>query len=264
VLHHFHEQELTLVGADGFRLAARTIALDQVALPGEEPELQVLVPARALGELVKILPEPSPSADDPPIGLSLAAQRNHLVYHTAFCQFAVRLMEGHYPNYTRIIEQAQGGPTRATVATSELRKALQIAAHFAREDNHTVRLTLTPPGPQSPGQVLLQATSESGSTQSGIEALVEGPPAHIAFNTRFLLTTLGAIGTPTVVLEMHTAETPGIVRPASPEAHICVVMPMHIAQRAGPTPVPTDPGGAAPKGAEAPGEVPLARRADAA
>jgi DNA polymerase-3 subunit beta len=40
VLHHFHEQELTLVGADGFRLAARTITLDQVALPGEEADLR--------------------------------------------------------------------------------------------------------------------------------------------------------------------------------------------------------------------------------
>jgi DNA polymerase III sliding clamp (beta) subunit (PCNA family) len=222
------------------------------------------VPARALGELVKILPEPSPSADDPPIGLSLAAQRNHLVYYTAFCQFAVRLIEGNYPNYIRIIEQAQGGPTRATVATSELRKALQIAAHFAREDNHTVRLTLTPTGPQSPGQVLLQATSESGSTQSSVEALVEGPAAHIAFNTRFLLTTLGAIGTPTAVIEVHTAEAPGIVRPASPDAHVCVVMPMHIAKLEASAPPPTGAREPAPPVAQPPAEATVVGRDAAA
>ena len=243
VLHHFHDQDLTLVGADGFRLAARTITLDEVRLPGEEPQLQLIVPARALGELVKILPEPAPSADDPPVGLSLSAQGNHLIYHTAFCQFAVRLIEGNYPGYTRIIAAAQGGPTRATVATSELRKALQIAAHFAREDNQVVRLTLTPAAGQTSGQVIVQATSDSGSTQSCMEAFVEGPATQIAFNTRFLVATLGAIGAPLAVIEIRAPDAPGIVRAGQrrrPPLRDHADAPRH------PRPGPPGVGGAAP------------------
>jgi len=47
VLFHFHDQQLTLVGADGFRLVRRSTPLEALTLPAgaQTPDLQLLVPA---------------------------------------------------------------------------------------------------------------------------------------------------------------------------------------------------------------------------
>jgi DNA polymerase-3 subunit beta len=233
VLHHFHDQQLTLVGADGFRMAVRSAPLDTLTLPATLPQdradLEILVPAAVLAELANNLPEAKPNLD-PQVQISITPDNNHLIYTTAQFQFAVRLAEGNYPRYRSFMAQQEGWKTRAAVVTSELLKALRIAASFARDNQYIVVLDLIPGAdPTQPGQITVRAAGEVGSTMAHMEATIEGPAANIAFSAKLLTTTIQNLSTPTTLIEIRNPQSAGTIRPLTAgEEHLCLLMPMHL------------------------------------
>jgi len=78
------------------------------------------------------------------------------------------------------------------------------------------------------GQVTLSATSaEVGDNVGVIDATVEGPPAEIAFNAKFLIDALSVVDAPQVVLETTQPGRPGVIRPVGSGDFLHVIMPMH-------------------------------------
>jgi DNA polymerase-3 subunit beta len=233
VLHHFHDQQLTLVGADGFRMAVRSAPLDTLTLPATLPQdrtdLEILVPAAVLAELANNLPEAKPNLD-PQVQISITPDNNHLIYTTAQFQFAVRLAEGNYPRYRSFMAQQEGWKTRAAVVTSELLKALRIAASFARDNQYIVVLDLIPGADSTQsGQITVRAAGEVGSTMAHMEATIEGPAANIAFSAKLLTTTIQNLSTPTTLIEIRNPQSAGTIRPLTAgEEHLCLLMPMHL------------------------------------
>ena len=83
------------------------------------------------------------------------------------------------------------------------------------------------PGPG--GTLEVSATSaETGSNQTVVEATVEGEPIEIAFNVRFLVDVLNAVGTPNVYIETTKPSSEGVIRAAGRDDFIHVIMPMHL------------------------------------
>jgi DNA polymerase III subunit beta len=214
---------LTLAAADGFRLAVRSVDLP------DAPDLQMIVPARTLSELARLLP----AEEGQPVTVSLTSNQNQV--HFAFAQTEVtsRLIEGQFPDYQRIIPSDT--KTNVTISTTDFLRATRAAAVFARDNSNIVRLECTPPKENAElalGRVLVKSTSaEMGDNEGHLDASIQGEEMQIAFNGRYLRDALEAIETQQVLLQITGPSSPGIIKPVGePNGYLHVIMPMHVAR----------------------------------
>jgi len=207
--------EMTMAAADGFRLSVRTAHL---ATPEATLEKSI-IPSRAMSELARILGD-----GDETVTMILPPDRGQVVFRTKSIEVVSQLIEGSYPDFQSIIPNSY--ETRAMVNTTAFLKACKAADIFARESAHSARLRFVP-GPG--GTLEVSATSaETGSNQTVVEATVEGEPVEIAFNVRFLVDVLNAVGTPNIYLETTSSSSPGLIRAAGRDDFLHVIMPMHL------------------------------------
>jgi DNA polymerase-3 subunit beta len=209
---------MTLAAADGFRLSVRDADLD-APLDGS---VTVIVPARALNELGRI------SADeDKPIEVAITDGRNQIMFSMSDVHLVSQLLDGSFPDYEKIIPD--GFATRAVVNTKALHEAVKVAGYFARDAANIVHLILRPGTETEPGVVVVTAqAAEVGENETELEAAIEGEPIEIAFNAKYLLDILSAVGSDQIVIELGTASSPGVFRPVDATEFTHVIMPMHI------------------------------------
>ena len=128
VLAKFEGDQLTLAAADNYRIAVKTIPiLDAV------PETSVVIPARALNELARILADV-----DEPVEVVLAGGRNQILFHLDGIDLVSRLIDGQFPNYQQVVPQTH--TTRAILDREELLRAVRPAALIAHESANIVKL----------------------------------------------------------------------------------------------------------------------------
>lgn len=219
VLVRFDDQTLTLAAADGFRLAVRSGPLDQPV-----PErLDVIVPARALRELSRILGD---HAD--PVQLAITPNRNQLLVRVEETEFLSRLIDGAFPDFRQIIPREFN--TKLDVGRDAFLNAVRRAGYFARDNNDVVLIQIHPGDEEfMPGTIEVSANAaERGSSQSFVDATMSGPAAQIAFNSRYLADVLNVLRTGQVQLSMNGANQAGVVRAAGAEDYTHVIMPMVI------------------------------------
>jgi len=228
----FKGDRLTMAATDGYRLSVRSVELDQ---PFQE-EITVIVPARSLGELARVLAD---ADDEQPVQVTVTQARNQILFRVqgkgnqargAFHKVDIvsQLIDARFPDYRAIIPKSY--QTRTVVDTQELLKAVRVAHLFARDNANIVRLKVIPTNGENPGAVQLIATSaEMGDNVNELDAMVEGDELDIAFNARYLIDVLSQIDRPQVVLETTQPTRPGAIRPVGmgAEEFLHVVMPMH-------------------------------------
>jgi DNA polymerase-3 subunit beta len=216
--------KLTLAAADGFRLAVR-----EVDLPEGGPELQMIVPAKTLSEVARLL---SDGADDQ-VAINTTPNGNQVYFAFGQTEITSRLIDGQFPDYQRIIPP--DAKTKVELSTVDFLRATRAAAVFARDNSNIVRLECSPSKDDAElavGSVLVKSTSaEMGDNEGTLDATVNGDETQIAFNGRYLRDALEAIGTPKVRLEITGPSSPGIIRPSGdPNGYLHVIMPMHVAR----------------------------------
>jgi DNA polymerase III subunit beta len=211
VLARFEGDQLTLAAADNYRIAVKTIPiLDAV------PETSVVVPARALNELARILAD----VDDP-VEVVLAGGRNQILFHLDGIDLVSRLIDGQFPNYQQVVPQSH--TTRAILDREELLRAVRPAALIAHESANIVKLqvnTETEPG------ITVSANAEVGDHVGQVEAAVEGDGTTIAFNARYLADVLTNVTADQFALELNGPLSPGVFKPIGDDHYIHVVMPV--------------------------------------
>ncbi|MGI8589301.1 MAG: DNA polymerase III subunit beta [Chloroflexia bacterium] len=227
VLISFNGPKAIMAAADGFRLAVRTAELEQPA--GSEQEVRLIVPARALEELARALPEAG-TGDDTQVSITLTPNRNQVLFQADNLNVTSRLVDGNFPNYEQIIPS--DWTTRTVATTTDLQKAMKIASFFARDNASVVKLTTTPAGELEPGLLTITANAaEVGDNQSQLDVLIDGDGNQIAFNARYVMDVLGVINTAQVALETQAPGSPGVFKPVGSDSYLHVIMPMHLAAR---------------------------------
>ncbi|MBN1483838.1 MAG: DNA polymerase III subunit beta [Chloroflexia bacterium] len=220
VLVRIQQDRMTLVAADGFRLALRT--LDLLETPRQE--FEAIVPAKAMAELVRIL-----SDQEEPTQIVLTPNLNQILFHCDSVDLVSNLVEARYPDYQAIIPPSY--ETRATLATSEFLKAVRISSFFARDGANIIRLEVQPTPQQAGGQLIVSASaSEVGSNVTQLDTSIEGEGGIIAFNARYLTEVLSATNTAEVALEMQAGDRPGVFKPVGRTDQVHVIMPMQLEQ----------------------------------
>lgn len=220
VLARVRNERLTMAGADSFRLAVAT-----ADLPGSPTQGDVLIPARALTDLAKILPSEGAAT------MTITANRNQALFRSGDVEMVTNLISGQFPNFEAILPKSHA--TRVTLPTDQFRQAAKTTTLFARDSANIVRLKVEAgePGGLTPGIVTLQATAdEVGDTTTTIEeAAVDGSGLDIIFNVKYLNDVLSVLDTPQVALELNSPQSPGVIRPvgARGEQYTYVIMPMH-------------------------------------
>ncbi len=211
VLAKFEGDQLTLAAADNYRIAVKTIPiLDPV------PETSVVIPARALNELARVLAD----VDDP-VEVVLAAGRNQVLFHLDGVDLVSRLIDGQFPNYQQVMPQSHA--TRAVLDREELLRAVRPAALIAHESANIVKLQIG--GDAEPG-ITVSANAEVGDHVGQVEASVEGDGTTIAFNARYLADVLTNVTAEQFALELNGPLSPGVFKPIGDDQYVHVVMPV--------------------------------------
>ena len=207
---------LECAATDGHRLA---VLLLQNAT-STEAELDVTVPARSLRELERLLS--SRGGSD---AVSLFCDRGQVVFQWADQVLTSRSLDGTYPNYRQLIPETFG--RQLLVDRKGLLSALERVAVLADQHNNVVKLTSDP----AAGQLSISADAQDvGSGSEAIGAQVTGDAIQIAFNVRYVVEGLKAMGSEQVQLQCNAPTTPVVLAPQDDSSFTYLVMPVQIRQ----------------------------------
>jgi DNA polymerase III subunit beta len=212
------ENEVVMAAADGFRISVKRTPLSAaIANP-----ISIIVPAKALVELARVAVD-----SEQAITMTVPPGRGQVIFTLKDVEVASQLIEGKFPDYNQIIPRSF--KTRTVLTTQSILSACKRAEVFAREGSNVVRMNIKPAGDSTMGSVEISAINEeTGKSDEGIDANIEGTNLLIAFNVKFLREVLEVVKTPTVALETTAPNTPGVIKPVGDESYVHVIMPMHL------------------------------------
>ena len=219
----FNQRALEAAATDGHRLAVLNVedALQDEAVTDavDDDGFAVTLPSRSLREVERLMA--SWRSDEP---VSLFCDRGQVVFLAADQMVTSRTLEGTYPNYGQLIPdgftRTFGIDGRALIA------ALERIAVLADQHNNVVKFSSQP----EDGVVQISADAQDvGSGSESLPANLEGDAMQIAFNVRYLLDGLKAMGSDRIVLHCNAPTTPAVLRSDdASEAFTYLVMPVQI------------------------------------
>jgi DNA polymerase-3 subunit beta len=218
VLMVFGKKSLTLVGTDSYRLAEKEIVIK--SSDPEAEELKVIVPAKTLQELVRILSsfkEEEQLEGDGDIKVFLSD--NQILFTFGSTELVSRLISGSYPDYKQIIPNNH--KTQVAINKSELVRAIKASAIFSKAGINDVNLEFRD------GQVMVSAiSSQVGESAINLKGEISGDDNDVLINYRYLLDGLNNIEDSQIKIEIINSNSPCILRPAKDNSYQYIVMPI--------------------------------------
>ena len=197
-----------LVATDSYRLAVRDIVGVNVLTEGQ----QVLVPARALNELNRIL---SGTGE-----VALTLGQRDASFAAGGVRLTTRLIEGEYPPYRNII--AKSHPNKLTVQRSVFLDALRRVRLMAQEAN-SVRVVM-----RSDGLELIAITQDVGQAHEDIDAEYTGTELTVGFNPQYLLEGVEVSSGEQITLETVDSTKPAVLRSPDDNDFLYLLMPVRV------------------------------------
>ena len=200
---------LRAVATDGHRLA-----LCEMELAGKAKTAhQVIVPRKGVLELQRIL-----GTDG---NIELAIGTNHVRAQIGEIRFTSKLIDGRFPEYTRVIPARPPRPVEAD--REALRQSLQRTAILSNEKYRGIRLTVRP------DLLTLQAHNpEQEEAEDQVEVSYKGEEVEIGFNVNYLLDALSAIESDRVELGLTDSNSSCLIHSPGTLTTRYVVMPMRL------------------------------------
>ena len=165
ILVRFEGDNLIMAATDSYRLAVKETSM---SAPG--PELDAIVPARALLELARV----SQGASE----LQLGVQENQVLFATDGVLLTTRRIEGQFPNYRQLLPESF--EHELALPREELLDVVRRVAVMAQR-NAPLRLHL------AEGELTVSAqTQDVGEARESMPAPFAGEQLDIGFNPEFL------------------------------------------------------------------------------
>jgi DNA polymerase-3 subunit beta len=172
ILVQFSAGRLVMAATDSYRLAVK-----ETELSGDVPELEAIVPARALQELARI----ATSGDEIEIGV----HENQVLFAAAGVWLTTRRIDGQFPNYRQLLPEAF--EHELTLPRTELLDVVRRASVMIQRST-PLQLRF------AEGELTVIArTHEVGESQESMPAGYTGDTLEIGFNADFLRDGLEAI-----------------------------------------------------------------------
>jgi DNA polymerase-3 subunit beta len=217
VLWEIDTTSVTLAATDSYRLGVRSLAIEGSALT--EPR-KVVLPARALGELVRALQGGAQAAaailKDNLMAFSVTVGAEGA---TGEWVIGSRFIEGEFPKYQQLIPA--GYPNKLIVDREQLLEVTKRVGLLA-QNNLPVKLQLG-------AELEVSAhTPDVGEGQEVIEAEYNGEPFVIAFNPQFLYDGASAISSDRLVMEVGDGLKPALLKGENDQDFTYLLMPVRL------------------------------------
>ncbi|MDE2347308.1 MAG: DNA polymerase III subunit beta [Gammaproteobacteria bacterium] len=197
------------VATDGHRLALSEAPLAEKAKSSQ----QVIVPRKGVLELQRILTGEG--------HCEVAIGTNHIRANIGDVRFTSKLIDGRFPEYSRVIPAA---PATAIKADRDaLRQALQRTAILSNEKYRGIRITV------KKNVISVQAHNpEQEEAEEEVEVGYDGIDLEVGFNVNYLLDALAAIDGVEVELGLTDSNSSCLIRSPGTGGSRYVVMPMRL------------------------------------
>ncbi len=201
---------LRAVATDGHRLAK----VDTPAPEGAEGMPGVIVPRKTIAEIRKLIEH----AEAP---VAVALSETQIRFSLERGSMVSKLIDGTFPDYERVIPA--DNDKLLAVDRKAFREAVDRVATISTETSRAVKLSL------DNGTLVISATSpEHGSASESLAATYDGESLDVGFNSRYLLDIANEIKDEAVHIVLGDPVAPTILRDASDEASLYVLMPMRV------------------------------------
>jgi DNA polymerase III subunit beta len=196
-----------MAATDSYRLSVK-----ETELSGEVPELEAIIPARALAELARI----AQSGDT----IELGVHENQVVFAADDVWLTTRRIDGQFPNYKQLI------PETFEIEIATPRAALLDVVRRAglmAQRNAPLRLRF------ADGELTVSAqTQDIGEATESLQIEYAGEELEIGSNPDFLRDGLEAVAADTVQLKLINRLRPGLIE-APDESFWYLIMPIRLA-----------------------------------
>jgi DNA polymerase-3 subunit beta len=207
ILVRFEPGKIVMAATDSYRLAVK-----ETPVEGTLPELEAIIPARALQELARI----AGAADEIQLGL----QENHVVFGAEGTWLTTRRIDGQFPNYRQLLpEQFE---YELALPREELLEVVRRVSLMAQR-NSPLRLRF------ADGDLTVSAvTQDVGEARESLPAPYNGDAMEIGFNAEFLRDGLDSVDSETIKFKLISPLRPAVLE-GEADDYVYLIMPIRLA-----------------------------------
>lgn len=221
VYMYFFKNFLTLAATDSYRLAEKTLSLVSQD-KNTENEKKIIVPSRALYELLRILNNVKNAEDIENIeNFYIHVAENQILFKIGNIELTSRLIEGQYPDYKQIIPQKN--ETSVDISTNDLIQAIRAASLFSRVGIFDVTLEFIP---ETSEVIVKSSSTQVGENTSKISAKITGKKNSTALNYRYILDGLLNAGSDEILLQIIDDSNPCVLQAKDSQGYLYLIMPI--------------------------------------
>jgi DNA polymerase III subunit beta len=207
ILVRFEPGKIVMAATDSYRLAVK-----QTPVTGTLPELEAIIPARALQELARI----ATGADEVQLGL----QENHVVFGADGTWLTTRRIDGQFPNYRQLLpEQFEHEVVLPREEALEVVRRVSLMA----QRNSPLRLRF------AAGELTVSAiTQDVGEARESLPAPYNGDTMEIGFNAEFLRDGLESVESDSITFKLISPLRPAVLE-GEGDDYVYLIMPIRLA-----------------------------------
>ena len=207
VLVRFEGNKLVMAATDSYRLSVKETDLETAG-----PELEAIIPARALQELSRL----SSAAET----ISLGVNENHVIFGAGDAWLTTRRIDGQFPNVKQLLPETF--EVELALPRTELLDVVRRAGVMAQR-NTPLRLRF------ADGALTISAQSQDvGETSESIPVGYTGEALEIGFNAEFLREGLESVTADEVTIKLINPLRPGLLSTEG-DAFWYLIMPIRLA-----------------------------------
>jgi DNA polymerase III subunit beta len=210
VLVRFEGEKLVMAATDSYRLSVKETALPE----GLGRDVEAIVPARALGELVRIAQAGEPGT------LQIGVQENQVVFGIGQVWLTARRIDGQFPNYKQLLPESF--EAEITIPREDLLEVVRRTSVMAQRKS-PLRLRF------EDGQLTISAqTQDVGEARESLPIPYSGEVIEIGFNAEFLRDGLESVNDESVRIKLISPLRPGLIHGESDD-FLYLIMPIRLA-----------------------------------
>lgn len=197
------------VSTDSYRLALRTLDVDDLV------EGSVLLPARSLGEVRRVIDSFGPDEK-----MTVQFSERHAVFTIGQTTVGTRLLEGEYPNWSRLVENAESS-SFVVDRLSMLDAARRL--RVMESGSTPIRMKLG-----SDGAEMSVVATDVGDGCEPVDGVFDGEPMEIAFTIGYLMDGLAALKGDMVRMQVRSAQRPVVMTAEGDDSYLYLLMPVRV------------------------------------
>jgi len=208
ILVRFEPGKLVMAATDSYRLSVK-----ETAVEGEAPDLEAIVPAKALTELGRI----AQAGEELVLGVH---ENNQVVFGTDGVWLTTRRIDGQFPNYKQLLPETF--EHELSLPREELLEVVRRTAVMAQR-NSPLRLRF------AEGELTISArTQDVGEAVESLPVGYSGEPLEIGFNPEFLREGIESVTDDDLQLRLISPLRPGLIQSAEGDFWY-LIMPIRLA-----------------------------------